>query len=213
MSNQKSFMFYLNWEEQLSVLSSDEERWNFVHNLIKFHRGEELEFKTDMVKLIWLGVKIAVEENQRKWNERANNSRINGKKNTGNKNHDFDFRTQQVISEPTEPVKSKESIVKSEELIVNGKVENVNSEILNINSQQSNNSKKSTNTGMSEFDYFSNQVSLIEKKILSSYNNADAIIMNATTDNLRDFIDNKKQYDELFPLIKNYREYLKFLSR
>ena len=114
MSSQKSFMFYLSWEEQLSVLSSDEERWNFVHNLIRYHKGEELEFKSDMVRLIWLGVKIPVEENIRKWNERANNSRINGKKHTGKKNQIIEEITQQVFSEPKEPVKSKESNTKSQ---------------------------------------------------------------------------------------------------
>jgi hypothetical protein len=151
--SQKSFMFYLSWEEQLLELSSDEERWNFVHNLIKYHKNEELKFVSKLDKLMWMWVKIPVEINQQKWNERAENSRENGKKHTGkklSKNDDVQQITQQVISEPEEPVKSKVLKDKSQKVNDNYEKENDNNKISNDNSEMSNDNNEKEN---SEFSY------------------------------------------------------------
>ena len=238
MSNQKSFVFYLNWEVQLLKMNL-EERWSFVHNLIKYHDNREITFVTDREEMAWLGVLPALETNQKKWNAKAENSRENGKKNTGKKSNNKNESnppssepriTHQVILEPTEPVKSKELIVNSkvssvkgqessdkfQGLIVESEEENINSQVSSVNSEQlstnsGNNSTKSSSSGMLMSDFYRDKIYEIETKILSSYNNAEDIIQYATTDNLREFVDNKIQYDELFPLVKKYRECLKYL--
>lgn len=153
-------MFYLSWEEQLLELSSDEERWNFVHNLIKHHKNEELKFVSKLDKMMWLWAKIPVETNQQKWNERAENSRENGKKHTGKKltkNVDVQQITQQVISEPEEPVKSKVLKDKGQKVNDNSEKENDNNKISNDNSEISNDNNEMSNDNNekenSEFTY------------------------------------------------------------
>lgn len=145
MNQQKSFMFYTSWESTFLDLTL-EERWTFVHNLIKFHsnRENELEFPTRIDSLTWKGVLPALEINRQKWNERAQRSRENGSK---NKNISLSVpsiihgvgiiptNTQQVTSEPGRPVNSKLSNGNSQMVIENGKQGNVNSEQLNVNRQ------------------------------------------------------------------------------
>jgi hypothetical protein len=133
MNEKVRFMFYTNWEKQLLKLNL-EQRWTFVHNLIKYHsnRVDEIELPDLVDEMLWDGILPALEINQRKWEERANRSRENGKKNLGNvsinNNPKEPEKTQQVISEPKEPVNSKM-------LIVNSKLENENSKQSTVKSE------------------------------------------------------------------------------
>jgi hypothetical protein len=83
MEKQKSFLLYLTWESQFSILESDEERWNVIENCIRFHKGEPLEFKSTLVKLMWENIKFTFEANSKKWEGRAERSRQNGQMHQG----------------------------------------------------------------------------------------------------------------------------------
>ena len=141
MNQQKSFMFYTSWEFTLLELTL-EERWTFVHNLMKFYsnRENELEFPTRIDSITWKGVLPALEINRQKWNERAERSRENGGKNKiKNILHSVPLisqgveitptNTQQVISEPERPVNSQLSTVNCELETDNGQLSTVNCEL------------------------------------------------------------------------------------
>jgi hypothetical protein len=140
MNQQKIFMFYTSWEKKLLKLNL-EQRWTFIHNLIKYHsnRADEIELPELADDLVWDGVLPALEINQMKWEERANRSRENGKKNLGkvsiNINPKEPEKTQQVISEPKEPVNSKLLNGNSKMLIVNSQLENENSKQSTVKSE------------------------------------------------------------------------------
>jgi hypothetical protein len=140
-------MFYTSWEFTLLELTL-EERWTFVHNLMKFYsnRENELEFPTRIDSITWKGVLPALEINRQKWNERAERSRENGGKNKiKNILHSVPLisqgveitptNTQQVISEPKEPVNSKLLNGNSKRLIGNSQLENGNSKLSTVNSE------------------------------------------------------------------------------
>jgi hypothetical protein len=132
MSEKLSFLFYYNWEEQFIELEDDSERWNLLHNILKFETGRELDFQNKSVKQAFLGMKHGLISNQKKYEIRAERSRINGKKHTG-KNKEINEITQQVILEPREPDNSKELIGNSKKIIDNSKelIDNSKEEIDN----------------------------------------------------------------------------------
>jgi hypothetical protein len=134
MSEKLSFLFYYNWEEQFIELEDDSERWNLLHNILKFETGRELDFQNKSVKQAFLGMKHGLISNQKKYEIRAERSRINGKKHTG-KNKEINEITQQVILEPREPDNSKELIGNSKKIIDNSKeeIDNSKEEIGNSN--------------------------------------------------------------------------------
>lgn len=140
MSEKVRFMFYTNWEKQLLKLNL-EQRWTFVHNLIKYHsnRTDEIELPDLVDEILWDSILPSLVINQMKWEERANRSRENGKKNIGNvsinNNPKEPENTQQVISEPKEPVNSKLLNGNSKMLIVNSELENGNSKLSTVNSE------------------------------------------------------------------------------
>lgn len=144
MSEKLSFLFYYNWEEQFLELDDDSERWNLLHNILKFETDRELDFQSKGVKHAFLGMKHGLMANQKKYHDRAEKNRINGRKHTG-KNKLINEITQSVISEPNEPDKSKEVIVNNKEVIVNCEEVIVNSEELIDKSQISNDNGKGLN--------------------------------------------------------------------
>ena len=137
MSEKLSFLFYYNWEEQFIELEDDSERWNLLHNILKFETGRELDFQTKSVKHAFLGMRHGLISNQKKYEIRAERSRINGKKHTG-KNKEINEITQQVILEPKEPDNSKELIGNSKKIIDNSKELIDNSKKENENSNPEN---------------------------------------------------------------------------
>jgi len=137
MSEKLSFLFYYNWEEQFLELDDDSERWNLLHNILKFETDRELEFQSKGVKHAFLGMKHGLMANQKKYQERAERSRINGRKHTG-KNKLIDEITQQVNSEPNEPDNSKKETGNSKEVKVNCEELMDNSQISNDNGKLGN---------------------------------------------------------------------------
>ena len=167
MSKQKSFMFYLDWEELLLELDTDEERWNFVQNAINYHKGTELNFATKMVKLVWMSKKIVFETNKDKWEKSAERSRVNGKKHTGKKPSPNDIIkkiTQQVIQKPTEPVKRKKLNGNSE--MING-----NSQMINVKNQMSNENGKELKDKNQESNVFDDESHLNTNSIVYNTRN------------------------------------------
>jgi hypothetical protein len=134
MSEKLSFLFYYNWEEQFLELDNDSERWNLLHNIIKFETQRELDFESKGVKHAFLGMKHGLVSNQRKYFERAERSRINGKKHTG-KNKVINEITQQVILEPREPDNSEKEKVNTKEIDEKRKEEIENKEVINDNNE------------------------------------------------------------------------------
>ena len=136
MSEKVSFLFYYNWLEQLEEFDNDSERWNLILNIMKFDKGQELDFCSKSVKHAFLGIKHGLISNQKKYELSAKRSRENGKKHVG-KNARISQITQQVFSEPKEPDKSKEIIDKSKVIIDNRKEEIDNREEIIENREES----------------------------------------------------------------------------
>lgn len=76
--DKKSFLFYLNWEEQVDLMNDVELR-SFIKNLCRFANDEEVELKTREEKLCWLGILPALEINKVKYNKKVEANRENGK--------------------------------------------------------------------------------------------------------------------------------------
>ena len=115
-----SFPFYYNWEEQLQRMNL-EERWSFIHNLIKFHTDREITFVSEKEEMAWIGIIPALNINLEKYKAQVERSRENGKKHTG-KNNTLPVSeqiTHQVILEPTEPDKREEITGNSKEITGN----------------------------------------------------------------------------------------------
>ena len=130
MSDKKGFLFYYNWEDQLLKMNF-EERWSFIHNLIKFHTEREITFVSEKEEMAWIGILPALKINIEKYEQRAERSRENGKKHVGNKSTNQISKqiTQQVILEPKEPDNSKYLIDNIKEIIDNSKQEIKNREL------------------------------------------------------------------------------------
>lgn len=77
--DKKNFLFYLEWENQLEELD-DTEITRFIYNLIKYHKGEEIDLQTKIDRIVWNGVLPALRVNQEKYKERVERNRANGKK-------------------------------------------------------------------------------------------------------------------------------------
>lgn len=133
-----SFPFYYNWEEQLLRMNL-EERWNFIHNLIKFHTDREISFISEKEEMAWIGIKTGLLINIEKYKQQIERSQENGKKGGRPSNQ----ITQQVNSKPTEPDNSKQKTenskelkVNSEELMDNSQISNDNGKVINVKSDK-----------------------------------------------------------------------------
>lgn len=79
-TDNKSFLFYKDWEEYLDMLDSDEEIVQLVRALIAFAaRGEEPEL-TGNVKVIYKVMRKAIEHDGREWEAVCERNRKNSKK-------------------------------------------------------------------------------------------------------------------------------------
>lgn len=102
--NRKSFMFYLEWENQLDLIS-DEEKIRFIYNLIRFHKGDEVDLKTTADKLLWNGVLPAIRINDEKYQNVIERNKKNGKlggrpKKGDSKNQEISLITQENLNNP-----------------------------------------------------------------------------------------------------------------
>lgn len=75
---QKSFLFYLSWEQQIDLMKDDELR-RFNKNLCRYYKGEQVELPTREEQLCWLGILPALELNKIKYEKKSASNRENGK--------------------------------------------------------------------------------------------------------------------------------------
>ena len=136
-----SFPFYYNWEEQLLRMNL-EERWSFIHNLIKFHTDREITFVSEKEEMAWIGIIPALNINLEKYKAQVERSRENGKKHIGKNKITprSEQITQRVFYEPTEPDNSKKITVNSKEILDNREEVIVNREQLSDNREMEINS-------------------------------------------------------------------------
>ena len=73
-----SFMFYLNWKDQIDELD-DQELRRLINNLISYHNGEEVVLETKIYKLVWQGILPGLQANEAKYAKRGEENRENGK--------------------------------------------------------------------------------------------------------------------------------------
>ena len=78
MEKRLSFLFYLNWEEQVDDMT-DEELRRFIKNLCRFSREEEVELPTKVERMCWRGILPALESNKVKYDRKVLSNRENGK--------------------------------------------------------------------------------------------------------------------------------------
>jgi hypothetical protein len=154
----KSFLFYLNWEQQIDLMNDVELR-NFIKNLCRFTNGEEVELKTREEKLCWLGILPALENNKVKYEKKVESNRENGKLGgapKGNQNARKEETTQNnpnnLIRDNSKEINdnSKERIEKRLEKNEKRKLENENWEELNDNCKNEKEITGTNNTGPNE---------------------------------------------------------------
>lgn len=158
---QKAFLFYLNWKEQIDELD-DQELRRLINNLINYHLGEDIELPTKADRLVWNGILPALESNQDKYEKRVQANRENGKLGgapKGNQNASKDKTTQINPEQPKQPDKR-------EQINENSKMETENRKEVNDNREQTNeNNKKETGMDKTKVPvpYYSGSSSTISK--------------------------------------------------
>lgn len=144
--DKKSFVFYLNWIDQISELDDTELR-RLINNLVKYHRKEAVELVTKADRLVWQGILPGLLANEAKYNKRVEANRVNGLRGgapLGNGNARNDKTTQ---NNPNNPIRDKreeingnreKGIDNREEITEKGKLENENWEESNENRELEN---------------------------------------------------------------------------
>jgi len=126
-------MFYHNWDEQIELMTDAELR-NFIKNLIRYDKGEDVILNTKEEKLCWLGIVSALEINKQKWMTKSENGKLGGAP-IGNRNaikekQPLDEKSSSGISDqektPLKQPKTTETSVNSKQLIDNSKLETEN---------------------------------------------------------------------------------------
>jgi len=122
-NDRNSFMFYLNWEEQIDLLN-DEELRRMIKNLIRYHQGKELTLLTPIENMCWAGIKPGLDTNIAKYDKKVEANRKNGKFGgapKGNQNATKEKTTQTTQNNPNNPI-----IDNRKEIIDNSKLETGN---------------------------------------------------------------------------------------
>jgi hypothetical protein len=157
----KSFLFYLNWKDQIDELD-DQELRRLINNLIKYHSGEEVDLQTKTDRLVWRGILPGLEVNKDKYEKRVQANRENSKLGgapKGNQNASKDKTTQINPEQPKQPDKR-------EQINDNSKIEIENRKEVNDNREQTNdNNKKETGIEKTKapVPYYSGSSSTISK--------------------------------------------------
>ena len=80
MAERKSFMVYLDWEDECSDLT-DEEQIQLVHAAFQYVRnGEEPTFSERAVRIAWIHIKKSLDMDADRYEAKCEQNRINGKK-------------------------------------------------------------------------------------------------------------------------------------
>jgi hypothetical protein len=101
-----SFLFYLNWEEQVDIMDNDELR-RFIKNLCRNTRGEEVDLPTKAERLCWLGIAPALEINKVKYEKRIESNRENGKSGGAPKGNQNAKKMETTQNNPNNPIRDK----------------------------------------------------------------------------------------------------------
>ncbi len=160
---QKAFLFYLNWKKQIDDLDDIELR-RFIHNLIKYHSGEEIDLPSKTDRLAWNGILTGLEVNQDKYEKKIQANRENGKLGgapKGNQNASKDKTTQNNPNQPKQPDKREQVNENSEMEIENSKEVNDNREKTNDNNKKETDIDKTKVPA--EVPYYSGSSSTISK--------------------------------------------------
>ena len=170
---QKSFLFYLSWKDQIDDLD-DQELRRLINNLIKYHSGEEVDLQTKTDRLVWNGILPALESNQDKYEKRVQANRENGKLGgapKGNQNASKEKTTQTTQfnpEQPKQPDKREMTNENREQINDKSKMETENRKEVNENREQTNdNNKKESENGKTkiqvEVPYYSGSSSNTSK--------------------------------------------------
>jgi hypothetical protein len=144
-----SFMFYLNWKDQIDELD-DQELRKLINNLISYHNGDEVILETKIDKLVWQGILPGLQANEAKYSRRGEANRENGKLGgapKGNQNASKDKTTENNPEQPKQPDKREKINDNSKMEIENRKQTSDNREELNENTKletEANKTKKET---------------------------------------------------------------------
>ena len=153
----KSFLFYLNWKDQIDDLD-DQELRRLINNLIKYHLGEEIELPTKIDRIVWKGILPGLEANQDKWDRKVQANRENGKLGGAPKGNGNARKEKINPEQPKQPDNREQENDKSEMEIDNSKETNDKSEMENDKEIpvtagfSSNNSKYHGGISMYEFN-------------------------------------------------------------
>lgn len=145
----KSFLFYLNWKDQIDDLD-DQELRRLINNLIKHHLGEEIELPTKIDRIVWNGILPGLEANQDKWDRKVQANRENGKLGgapKGNQNASKEKSTENNPEQPKQPDNREKTKTNdnSKMEIENRKQTSDNREVLNENTKLENETNKTKN--------------------------------------------------------------------
>ncbi len=196
-------MFYFSWKEQIELLNDAELR-RFINNLINYHTGDDIQLETIPDKLVWNSVKIALEENHRKYVEKVRKNQENGKlggrpkKDKEPMNPDGYKKNHMVLNDnPENPIRdnSKEISDKRKEEIVKSEEEKDNSEKIIENRKEDKDKSKVGNKINRETIFKNNRLNLdiildIDESLFKRYNPTEFGRDIITHDELDIFIQN-----------------------
>ncbi len=142
-----SFLFYLNWEQQVDLMEDDELR-RFIKNLCRDARGEEADLPTKAERLCWLGIAPALAINKVKYEKRVESNRENGKLGGAPKGNQNAKKMETTQNNPNNP-----TIDNSKEVTGNSKEDNdKNKEETENRKKQSDKSKDETGNSKQDND-------------------------------------------------------------
>jgi len=75
----KSILIYSDWEEDIKLMTPDEAQ-NFILNIFRHSKGDNVHLPTKHEQMHWLQIKRILDINKEKYQKRADRSRENGKK-------------------------------------------------------------------------------------------------------------------------------------
>lgn len=109
-------MFYHNWKEQIDLMTEAELR-NFINNLIRYDKGEEVILNTKEEKLCWLGIRLGLEINKNKYENICIRNRTNAQKAgapIGNKNASRENNRKQLnLEKSSSDISGKEKTIQN----------------------------------------------------------------------------------------------------
>jgi hypothetical protein len=149
-----SFMFYLNWKDQINELD-DQELRRLINNLFSYHKGEAVVLETKIDKLVWQGILPGLQANEAKYERRREANRENGKLGgapKGNQNAGTEKTTQNNPEQPKQPDNGELENDKSEMEMDNSKETNDKSEMENEKSKMGNDKEIQVDAGSSSIN-------------------------------------------------------------